>query len=93
MTIAKMLSEARTNQDLTKTRAAERLGVSWMTYDMWERGVWVPTAERVEDLAGFTGTSRAVVLGVLGILSEDEVRQLTSANPGYINSPALVFAS
>jgi hypothetical protein len=77
-TIAEALESARTKRGLPKTAAAKELGCSEMTYAMWARGVWKPSADRpgvVDHLATFTGFSRFDVLCLLGVLSAAEAKR------------------
>lgn len=77
-TIAEVLEHARVKRHLPKTTAAKELGCSELTYSMWARGVWQPSVDRpgvIDRLATFTGLSRFDVLGLLGILSPDEVKR------------------
>lgn len=77
-TIAEVLESARAKRGLPKTAAAKELGCSEMTYSMWARGVWKPSADRpgvVDRLADFTGLSRIRVLGMLDVLTAAEVRR------------------
>ena len=50
------LREARrARDDMKKAPAARELGVEWMTYDMWEKGAWVPGDEtRVSITSGWS---------------------------------------
>lgn len=64
-TIDKLLAEARKNKDLSKAAASRELGVSRMTYDMWERGAWVPDMDNIGILADFTGENREEVFSIL----------------------------
>lgn len=84
--LGQLLAGARDRASLSKAAAARRLGVPWMTYDFWERGVWTPGPERAEDLAKFLGCPRPAVLATLGILRWDEAERLIEVNPGYRNS-------
>lgn len=77
-TMAEVLEAARTKQGLSKVAAAKVLGCSEMTYSMWERGVWKPSADkpgRIARIAAFTGLSRGQVVVLLGILEPDEVNR------------------
>jgi hypothetical protein len=41
------------------------LEVEWMTYDMWEKGAWVPGDDYAERLAEFTGSPIETVVWML----------------------------
>lgn len=76
--IDKLIEAARLDKDLSKAAASRELGVSRMTYDMWERGAWVPNMDNIDILADFTGTPREEVFSILA-----------RAN-GYINKDAYI---
>jgi transcriptional regulator with XRE-family HTH domain len=61
---------------MSKKQAADALGCSRMTYDMWERNVWTPGPEKADALGRFAGLPRARILGALGVLSAAEVEVL-----------------
>jgi transcriptional regulator with XRE-family HTH domain len=75
-TLAAALEEARLRRGLSKRAAAVELGCSEMSYGMWARGVWIPDAARAQALAAFTGKDRVEILGLLGLLDEDQVATL-----------------
>lgn len=55
-----LLKQTRESREVTsKAQAARDLEVSRMTYDMWERGAWVPDLDKAEQIAAFTGQSVA----------------------------------
>ena len=64
--------------------AAHDLGVDPMTLKAWEGGFKAPRPDKAEALAGFIGITKAEVLGLLGILSPEEVEALlvTTGKPG-----------
>lgn len=80
VSLGEALASAREERNLSKSAAAEELGVSRMTYGMWERGAWVPELNNVGILSEFTGLSREVVLSELlrmnGAIGNDEYVEL-----------------
>lgn len=56
--------------------AAHDLGVDPMTLKSWEEGFKAPRHDKAEALATYLKVSRAEVLGLLGILSPEEVEAL-----------------
>ena len=75
-TLAAALEEARLERGLSKRAAAADLGCSEMSYAMWAKGVWKPDAARAAELAAFTGKDRVEILGLLGVLDDDQVATL-----------------
>jgi transcriptional regulator with XRE-family HTH domain len=70
MTLAELLRQARGERSLRD--AARILGVDTTNYKLWEEGVRLPKPERSEQLAAFTGLTKAEIYRVMGLLSEDE---------------------
>ena len=68
------LERSRLDRDLSKSAAAREMDISRMTYDMWERGAWVPDITNVGIIADFTGLGRDVVISTLlrmnGVIDE-----------------------
>lgn len=63
--IDRLLETARKNKELSKAAASRELGVTRMTYDMWERGAWVPAMENIDVLAAFTGLRKEEIFSIL----------------------------
>lgn len=85
MSLAQMLIDARTRDGKSKAASAREIGISRMTYDMWERGAWgtKPTNENIWALVRFTGHSRNEVVTVVarrsGLIHKDERIEIRSA--------------
>lgn len=63
--IDKLLEATRRDKELSKAAASRELGVSRMTYDMWERGAWIPNMDNIDILVAFTGKSREEIFSTL----------------------------
>lgn len=59
------IKRAREEKELSKSKAAVELGVSRLTYAMWEQGAWVPQIDKTRDLATFTSLRKEEVLSYL----------------------------
>lgn len=77
--LPRVLVKVRDELGVSRKRAAELLKVSRMTYEMWERGNWMPRFENVPELARFTGKDEEVILGYMGLLTPEAVRILSEA--------------
>lgn len=49
----------------SKAEMARVLDVEWMTYDMWEKGAWVPSDDQAEKLAGVVDRDLPAVVWML----------------------------
>ncbi len=67
--------------DMSKAEAARRLDVEWMTYDMWEKGAWIPGDDHAQPLAEFMTMSLEDVVWVL------YVARVQRSNPDYDGDP------
>lgn len=78
--IGAAMARARADKELSKSAASRDIGVSRMTYDMWERDAWVPGVERAEEIATFCDLPKVDVLAALlranGILDADTYLEL-----------------
>lgn len=63
--LPKEIERAREEKDLSKSKAAEELGVSRLTYTMWEKGAWVPQFDKAQILATFTGLRKEEIISWL----------------------------
>ena len=77
--LPRVLAKVRAELGVSRKRAAELLKVSRMTYEMWERGNWMPRFENVPELARFTGKDEEIILGYMGLLTPEAVRILSQA--------------
>lgn len=81
-TIAALLEGSRTDQGLTQKQAADRLGCSLATYRMWEKGGWEPDRAWFPSLAAFAGIALAELLGIVELLTPDQVQLLRASGDG-----------
>lgn len=77
--LPRVLARVRDELGVSRKQAAELLKVSRMTYEMWERGNWMPRFENVPEIARFTGKDEEVILGYMGLLTPEAVRVLSDA--------------
>lgn len=73
--LPKELQRAREEKKLPKTEAATELGVSRLTYAMWEKGAWTPQPDKAQAITSFTGLSKEEVVSsimrMLGVLDDN----------------------
>ncbi len=50
-----LLLRKRVELDLTQKQAAEKMGVSWRSYQRWEEGVSIPRPQHQGKIAAFLG--------------------------------------
>lgn len=87
MTLGERLREARGGRSLRL--AAHDLGVDPMTLKAWEGGFKAPRPDKAQILAAYIGITKAEVLGLLGILDQEEVEALlvTAGKPRTPTTP------
>ncbi len=78
-----LLLRKRVELDLTQKQAAEKMGVSWRSYQRWEEGVSIPRPQHQGKIATFLGMEFAD-LNASGAeeLILDEVRRLLDQRGG-----------
>lgn len=81
MAIGDLLRGARTTKGESQGAAADALGVTRVTYNMWEKGVYQPTTEKLRAIADYCDVSVGVILRELGILDEVEEQALILVHP------------
>lgn len=73
--LPKEIERARLEKELSKAKAADELGVSRLTYSMWEKGAWVPQPDKTQALANFTGLPKEEIVGAImrsmGVLDDN----------------------
>lgn len=86
MTVGEMLRKARGEKSMRQAAAA--LGIEPSAYRAWEQDFSKPRADKADALATFLRLTKAEILGLLGILSAEEVEVLNSASTPGNPSPA-----
>lgn len=85
--MAELLTRTRAQKDVSIREAARALGCTEMTYRMWERGVWTPSAERARAIAAWTGLQTQEILAMLGVLDD-----VAAPAPGRAGERAPAYA-
>lgn len=79
-TIGALLKAAR--GDRSMRNVAEELGISDHMYKQWEHDFAAPDWDKATRIAKFTGTSRAQVLVLMGVLTAEEGAYLEQLDRG-----------
>jgi transcriptional regulator with XRE-family HTH domain len=75
-TVGQLLAEARERHNHSLRRAAEALSITDRMYKQWEQDFAKPEWYRATIIAEYCGVSRARVLRLLGVLSDEEAAAL-----------------
>lgn len=78
-TIGNRIKGARRAQGLSQKQAANRIGVSLAAYRMWETGGSQPAKQWYPSLAAFMGITFEDILGVVGLLTQEQVALLKAS--------------
>lgn len=85
--IGTLMKAARERDNISKRTAAKRLGVTYDTYDSWERDYRLPRdLVNAKKIAEFVGKPTWVILDLAGLLDEESAAILATSIPGELKT-------